>query len=144
MAYRFLDVRQTLAAGLRDRPFVARHRALLNVAYSSPRENPDERQMLYDLTVQWFGPKRLPDTQTNPAGLRAREYSPSFALVNAQVTVSFALDVDLYLGVENLLGFRQNDPILDPENPMGQYFDSALVWGPITGRALYLGLRWSM
>jgi len=144
MAYRFLDVRQTLAAGLRERPFVARHRAFLNLAYSTPRESPTESQVLYDLTIQWYGPKRLPDTRTNPIGLRAREYSPSFALVNAQVTMSFTLDLDLYLGVENLLGFRQNDPILDPENPLGQYFDSALVWGPITGRAIYAGLRWNI
>ena len=144
LAYRFLDVRQALAGELRDRPFVARHRAFINVGYSTGRDDPNERQMLYDLTVQWFGPKRLPDTRQNPVEYRAREYSPSFALVNAQVTLSFTLNMDLYLGVENLLDFRQANPILDPENPMGQYFDSALVWGPITGRALYMGLRWSM
>lgn len=142
VAYRFLDVRQTLAGAVRERPFVARHRAFVNVAYSTERENPDDRQMLYDLTVQWFGAKRLPDTKSNPSAFQVRDSSPSFALVNAQVTLSLMQYADLYLGVENLFDFMQKDPILDAENPSGPYFDSALVWGPITGRMAYLGLRW--
>jgi len=144
LAYRFLDVRQTLGGTLRERPFVARHRMLVNVAYSTERENPDEPQMLYDVTLQWFGQKRLPDTGANPPEYRARQYSPDFAVVNAQVTRSFFAGLDLYLGVENLLGFRQDDPILAGEDPTGPYFDSSLIWGPITGRMIYLGARWGL
>lgn len=141
LAYRYLDVRQTLAGSLRERPFVARHRAFVNMAYSTERENPDQRQMLYDFTVQWFGPKRLPGTQQNPPQYRVGDYSPAFALVNAQVTLSFTANLDLYAGVENLLDFRQSNPILDADHPEEQYFDSALVWGPVTGRTAYLGMR---
>jgi outer membrane receptor for ferrienterochelin and colicins len=143
-AYRFLDVRQTLAGSLRDRPFVARHRAFINVAYSTEREDPDEPQMLYDLTVQWFGSKRLPDTRQNPLAFQVRENSPSFVMVNTQVTRSLFKNLDVYLGVENVLDFRQDNPILDPENPNGSYFDSSLIWGPIGGRVAYLGLRWGI
>jgi outer membrane receptor for ferrienterochelin and colicins len=141
VAYRYLDVRQTLAGTLREHPFVARHRAFVNLAYSTDRENPDQRQMLYDFTVQWYGPKRLPDTQQNPPEYRVSDHSPSFALVNAQVTMSFTINLDLYIGVENLLNFRQSNPILDADHPDERYFDSALVWGPITGRTAYLGMR---
>jgi outer membrane receptor for ferrienterochelin and colicins len=143
-AYRFLDVRQTLAGSVQERPFVARHRAFVNVAYSTEREDSEEAQMQYDATVQWYGAKRLPDTRQNPSVLQARAYSPSFVLVNAQVTRSLMSTLDLYLGVENLLDFRQDNPILDAENPNGSYFDSSLIWGPVSGRMAYFGLRWRM
>jgi outer membrane receptor for ferrienterochelin and colicins len=142
LAYRYLNVRQSLVGSVQERPFVARHRAFVNIAYSTEREDPDESQMLYDLTVQWFGSKRLPDTRQNPEAYRARSYSPSFVLVNGQVTRSLFANLDLYLGVENLLDFRQDDPILDPEHPNGSYFDSSLIWGPINGRVVYVGIRW--
>jgi outer membrane receptor for ferrienterochelin and colicin len=144
IAYRFYDVQQTVNGTLRTRPFVAQHRAFINFGYATVREEEDEAMMQYDLTLQWFGPKRLPDTQTNPSGLRSVERSPSFVLANTQVTRSFFAGFDLYLGAENLLNFRQSDPILDAANPNGSYFDSALIWGPIYGRTVYGGLRWRL
>ncbi|KAF0152396.1 MAG: TonB-dependent receptor [Ignavibacteria bacterium] len=143
-AYRFMDVKQEIGGKMLDRPFTSRHRALLNFAYSTEREAKDEPQMNYDLTVQWFGSKRLPSTSANPANIQAREKSPSFAVVNLQVTRSFFLGFDLYLGVENLLGFKQNNPILDPQNPHGNFFDASMIWGPINGRMVYTGLRYKM
>lgn len=144
MAYRFLDVRQAIGGTLRERPLVARHRAFVNFAYATDRDEANDPQMSYDLTVQWFGSKRVPGTGENPPGLQVPPSSPAFALVNMQVTRSFFVGLDLYLGVENLLGFRQNQPIIDPGNPNGRYFDTSLVWGPVTGRMGYAGLRWRM
>jgi outer membrane receptor for ferrienterochelin and colicins len=72
IAYRFYDVRQTINGTLRERPFVAQHRAFINFGYSTEREDDQSAQMLYDLTLQWFGTKRLPETTKNPAGLRVR------------------------------------------------------------------------
>jgi outer membrane receptor protein involved in Fe transport len=143
-AYRFLDVQQDVDGQLRERPFVARHRAFINFGYSTERTEATEAQMLYDLTVSWFGQKRLPDTRSNPADFRAAAYSPSFFLVNGQVTRSFFEGLDLYIGVENLLGFRQDRPIISADDPSRAYFDSSLIWGPVTGRMVYGGLRWRM
>jgi hypothetical protein len=50
--------------------------------------------------------------------------------------------LEIYGGIENLLGFTQNDPILASEDPFGPYFDSSLIWGPIFGRKFYAGLRY--
>lgn len=144
MAYRFIDSKQKLNGSWKEKPFTAKHRALFNLGYSTEKETLDDSQMMYDLTVQWFGSKRIPSTSGNPEGLIARSGSPSFALVNAQITRSFNELFDLYFGVENLFGFRQNDPIIDPANPDGQYFDASLIWGPVTGRMLYAGLRFKI
>lgn len=142
VAYRYLDVRQSVTGGLRQRPFVARHRAFMNLAYATDRADPDDPRMLYDLTLQWFGPKRLPDSESNPEDFRAVSQSPDFMLMNAQVTREFSWGFNLYLGIENVLNFRQEGPIIDPDHPNGPYFDSSYIWGPVVGRMVYLGLRW--
>jgi outer membrane receptor for ferrienterochelin and colicins len=127
-----------------DRPFVAKHRAFVNFGYSTERETSDEPQMRYDLTVSWIGRKRLPNTESNPSTYRVPSHSPSFLLVNGQVTRSLFVGLDLYLGVENLFNFRQSHPILSADDPSGTYFDSSLIWGPVTGRMVYGGARWRM
>lgn len=144
LAYRFLDVNQTINGTLRERPFVARHRAFLNLSYAGERNEETNVGMIYDFTLQWFGQKRLPDTQSNPLGLQRPGTSPDFILANAQITRTFFAGLDIYLGVENLFNFTQRDPILDATNPNGSYFDSSLIWGPIYGRTAYVGLRWRM
>jgi hypothetical protein len=65
-------------------------------------------------------------------------------IVNAQVTRTFNELFDLYLGVENLLGFTQDNPIIDTENPYGTFFDASLIWGPLHGKVIYGGLRWKL
>lgn len=40
--------------------------------------------------------------------------------------------------------FRQEHPIIDPGKPFGGHFDASMVWGPITGRMICMGLRFSI
>ncbi|MDR2854122.1 MAG: hypothetical protein LBV31_02315, partial [Prevotellaceae bacterium] len=48
---------------------------------------------------------------------------------------------DVYLGAENLLNYRQKDPIINPEHPFAQNFDSSRIWGPLMERRIYAGAR---
>ena len=48
---------------------------------------------------------------------------------------------EIYLGAENILDFRQDDPILASDEPFSPYFDSSIIWGPIFGRMIYGGIR---
>jgi outer membrane receptor for ferrienterochelin and colicins len=142
IAYRFLDVKQKLNGIWHERPLTAQHRALATVSYSTERDQPDEPQTSVDVTMQWFGKKRIPSTLSNPVGFRAAEYSPDFATINLQFTRTFTKELDLYLGIENLFGYTQHDPILDSANPNGSLFDASLIWGPLSGRMIYAGLRY--
>jgi hypothetical protein len=70
---------------------------------------------------------------------------------NTQVTRSFTLgksgtqtSLDVYIGAENLFNYRQDDPIIAPDDPFGPYFDSGIVWGPIFGRNIYAGIRYTL
>lgn len=144
LAYRFLDVRQTLNGIQLQKALSAQHRALVNLGYAFGAAGENSQSTIIDLTVQWFGPKRIPNTSTNPPEFRAREWSPSFATVNAQVSRTFAPGLEVYLGGENLFNFKQDDPIIDSGNPTSPYFDASLVWGPIAGRMIYAGVRYRM
>jgi outer membrane receptor protein involved in Fe transport len=121
----------------------SKHRALVNIGWAS---SPDEEdiQTKFDITLNWFGEKRIPSTSSNPQNFRMGETSPSFAVVNAQVTKTIIFNLELYLGVENLFNYKQNNLIIDPGNPYGNYFDASLIWGPVNGRMVYSGLRYKM
>ena len=48
----------------------------------------------------------------------------------------------MYLGGENLANFKQENPIVDAQNPFGPDFDASLIYAPIFGRMAYIGMRW--
>lgn len=136
LAYRWYDVKTQYQQGLLEVPMIAAHRAFANVAYQT------KNKWAFDLTAQWFGQKRLPNTQSNPDGLRLANYSDAYFIFNSQISKSlFQKKLDLYVGLENIFDFKQNNPIIDGSHPFGSYFDASMVWAPVFGRMLYAGLR---
>ena len=138
IAYRWFDVKTTFDGELLKKPLVANHRAFLNLAYETRND------WKFDYTVNWTGQKRIPNTLGNPEALRLPEQSPDFVMMNAQVSKLWNERIEVYLGVENILSFRQDSPILASDQPFSEYFDSSLIWGPIFGRNTYVGLRYRL
>lgn len=137
-AYKYYDVRTTLAGELRRVPYISRDRLFFNLEYATKFE-----KWKADATVQWFGRKRLPNTSDKPEIFQQDGFSPDFVLVNAQISRGFRWG-NIYLGSENLLNFKQDNPIIDAENPFGENFDASIVWGPVPGRLVYVGLRYKI
>jgi outer membrane receptor for ferrienterochelin and colicin len=141
-AYRYVETMQTYLAGLREKPFVSRHRAFINFAYETRNEH-----WQFDFTTQFNGSKRLPDTESNPTEFQNSKRSPDFYNVLGQITYVLKIkeyDFNVYIGVENLLNYKQANPIIASDAPYSKYFDAAMVWGPIYGRMLYGGLRFKI
>jgi len=141
-AYRYVENVQTYVGGTREKPFVSKHRAFINLAYETKNEH-----WQFDLTTQFNGSKRLPNTETNPAEYRLEKRSPDFYNVLGQITYLAKIkeyELNIYLGVENLLDYKQANPIVASDAPYSRYFDAAMVWGPIYGRMLYGGLRFKI
>lgn len=141
-AYRYVDTEVKYKQGLMQKPYVSAHRAFVNLAYETKG-----RHWLFDATVQYNGRKRLPYTGSNPSEYQRAAYSPSFYNVLAQVTYVAKIkssELNIYVGVENLLDYRQNNPIVSADAPYSKYFDASMVWGPIYGRMLYAGLRFKI
>jgi hypothetical protein len=66
--------------------------------------------------------------------------SPGWVMMNAQVTKKFRL-WEIYLGGENLLNYKQKNPIISADQPFGEYFDASVIYMPITGIMGYIGVR---
>jgi outer membrane receptor for ferrienterochelin and colicins len=141
LAYRFIDTKTQYLTGLLPKYLLGKHRAFINLSYETKNQH-----WQIDFTCSWNGKKRIPTTLQNPELYRAPEYSPDFFNVHGQLTykTGFKKSLEVYLGVENLLNVQQRDAIIGRDNPFGQYFDAAMVWGPIYGRMLYGGLRFKI
>jgi len=134
-AYRFNDVRMTFADQLKELPLNPRDKGVLVLSYTVP-----DRKWQFDVTTQYNGRTRLPDTADNPENYRLEGHSPDYLQLFAQVTRKFK-KLEIYFGGENLTGFRQRQPILAWNEPFSPYFDSSLIWGPTSGRRFYMGVR---
>ncbi|HAG16860.1 MAG TPA: TonB-dependent receptor [Bacteroidales bacterium] len=137
VAYRWFDVKTNYSSGLLQKPMVSKHRAFINLAYET------KNHWKMDYTLNWQGKKRIPSTLSNPAEFQMAPFSPDFFLMNAQISKVWNEKLDIYLGAENLLNYTQSNPILSAENPQSDYFDASLIWGPIYGLKIYLGLRYT-
>lgn len=149
LAYRFLDVKQSLGAPsnedvLLPKMMVSKNRVLFNSGYALPYD-----KWKFDFTVQWNGKRRMPELEAH-SNHETFSYSnmkttmaPAFYNLNAQVTRTFP-KWDVYLGGENLTNFRQKNPIVDPTNPFGNNFDAGIAWGPVVGRMIYAGMRFKI
>ncbi|MBZ4191872.1 TonB-dependent receptor domain-containing protein [Niabella beijingensis] len=135
MAYRWLEVQTQYNQGLLDKPFTAKHRAFINLAYET------RNKWKFDYTTQWLSRKRIPNTASNPADKQMDAYSPSFFQMAAQVSKQFSKQWEVYIGGENLTNYVQEYRIIDAQAPFSPYFDGSLIWGPVTGRMVYAGFR---
>ena len=70
-------------------------------------------------------------------------FAPAFSNVNAQITKAF-YKWEMYVGGENLNNFTQKDPILSAKDPFSKNFDASMVWGPVIGRMVYVGMRYKI
>jgi len=143
IAYRWSEVMTTYRDGLRLQPLYAKNRAFANLAYTTKKSN-EGTYWSFDYTFVWTGAQRIPITTTNPEEFQRRSMSPNFIQMNAQISRYFKNNWVVYLGVENLLDFRQKDPIINADNPYNRYFDASMVWGPIFGRNIYVGARYTL
>ena len=131
-------VQQTSDGILEEKLFTPIDRALFNLAYETKKQN-----WKFDFTTQFIGKQHLPYTQNNPVKFQMSDYSPSYFRLLGQTTY-VQKNLEAYIGCENMNNFVQQDRIIDAANPNSNYFDASIIWGPVTGRMFYAGVRFSM
>ncbi|OAV68465.1 enterobactin receptor protein [Bacteroidales bacterium Barb4] len=115
-----------------EKPLVSNYRGLVNLSYATALH-----RWVFDVTAQFNGRTRLPGLNGYQSEKR---YSPAFPIYFAQITKN-SKRFDIYLGVENLLNYKQKDPIDGWRTPFSQDFDASRIWGPVDGRRIYGGIR---
>jgi outer membrane receptor for ferrienterochelin and colicin len=130
--FRYNDNKVDLAGqGLVETPLRDRYKGVLNLQYGTRMY-----KWTFDLTAQINGRSRLPNFM--PDG-----YSPAYPLFFAQVTRKFR-GIDVYAGVENILNYKQQNPILSTNDAFSPAFNSSVIWGPLMGRRIYAGIRYTL
>ena len=142
-AYKYYDVATDYLTGNAQMPLQAKHRFFTNVSYET-HVHEGGKQWKFDFTYNLLGKQQLPYTASNPAGERMPEYSPSFSLMNAQVTRSFSSVFEVYVGGENIGNYQQDRAILGASDPFGPYFDTSIIYAPVFGQMYYAGLRFKI
>ncbi len=148
--FRYTNARQTIerpdgSTALVESPLVSRYKTLLNLQYATKF-----RRWVFDVTAQYNGKCRLPSLDGDIENLR---YSDPYPMLFAQVSYKIK-HWDIYVGCENILGYRQDNPILAGDDytkfqpgvsdPFSPGFNSSVVWGPLMGRKFYIGVRFNL
>jgi outer membrane receptor for ferrienterochelin and colicin len=142
-AYKYYDIQTDYLSGRSERPLQAKHRFFANLGYETHIVEKG-KQWKFDFTYNWMGQQKLPETASNPVADRLPEYSPSFSLMNAQITRTFSSVFEVYIGGENIGNYRQEKAILGSDNPFGSTFDASITYAPIFGQMYYAGLRFKI
>ncbi|MGZ5303530.1 MAG: TonB-dependent receptor, partial [Bacteroidia bacterium] len=95
-----------------------------------------------DYTGRVTGPQHLPVYQepyTRP------EKSPWYTLQNVQLTKEFKdKNYQLYAGIKNIWNYTQPSPLIAPESPFSDAFDTSYAWGPLQSRRFFMGFRYNL
>jgi outer membrane receptor for ferrienterochelin and colicin len=142
-AYKNADAKTDYISGRLENPLTPSNRFFVNFSYDGPL-NDKLRKWKFDLTYNHLGKQRIPSTIQNPEIFRLDPFSSKLDLINSQITRVFSNSLEVYLGVENLTNYKQMDGIISNSDPFSQYFDATMIYGPVTGRMSYLGLRYTI
>ena len=130
-AWRWNDVKCTYGGQLMEKPLTSRYKGLVTASYKTPLG-----LWQFDATLQLNGGGRMP-TPVN--GLWDERFH-AYEQVSAQITRWFR-HFSIYVGGENLTGFRQKQTIINAAEPFSSSFDPTMVWGPVHGAMFYAGVR---
>jgi outer membrane receptor for ferrienterochelin and colicins len=139
IALKIYDVKSTYNGELREKPLNPKQRALFNLAYET-----NSNHWKFDFTTQWIAKQKQPalliDNVNNSDQIVLRNDAPSYFKLLGQITYLTG-NWEFYTGSENINNYTQPDPVIAADDPFGKNFDASNVWGPITGRMFYGGLR---
>ena len=130
-AWRWNDVKCTYGGKLMEKPLTSKYKGLITASYKTPLG-----LWQVDATLQLNGGGRMP-TPVN--GLWDERFQ-AYEQVSAQITRWFR-HFSVYIGGENLTGFRQKQTIINAADPWSSSFDPTMVWGPVHGAMFYAGVR---
>lgn len=142
-AYKYYDIQTDYQYETAERPLQAKHRFFGNLEYQTHLMD-NGKQWKFDFTLNWLGQQKLPTTISNSGTDVMPDYSPSFSVMNMQISRVFSTIFELYLGGENIGNYKQEKAILGSSNPFGNSFDTSIIYAPIFGRMYYAGIRYKI
>lgn len=127
-AYKYLNVKAIFDGSMQQQTMVPNHRILSTFSW-----NTKNKRWQVDLTMNLVGSMRMPDSYHENSN------TPWYPYVFSQISHQWKR-LKAYIGFENMLHYRQENPIHRAEDPWAADFDASMVWGPITGFNTYAGM----
>lgn len=140
-AYKYYDIQTDYQFVTQERPLQAIHRFFGNLEYQTHLSD-EGKQWKFDFTINWNGKQRLPSTISNSGLDSMPDFSPSFSVMNMQISRVFSSTFEVYVGGENIGNYKQEKAILGSEFPFSTAFDTSIIYAPIFGQMYYAGLRY--
>lgn len=137
-AYKYLDVKETTGDHLEAIIMVPKHRGFINFEYETKN-----KKWSFDLTTEVYGTSRLATVRMPNGQLSTDNTSRVMPMLSAQVTYHFS-HFDIYVGGENILDQRLQNPLIDARNPFSRSFDATRVYSSIYGVNVYAGFRYEI
>nr|WP_288318165.1 TonB-dependent receptor [Xylanibacter caecicola] len=135
-AYRLSDVKTTIGGKLMEKPLTSKYKGLLTASYKTPLG-----LWQFDATLQLNGGGRMPAPYEKEDGTPSWDTRfGAYEQLSAQITRWFR-HFSVYVGGENLTGFKQKTPIISADNPWSREFEPTMIWGPVHGAMVYAGIR---
>ncbi|SMO49100.1 TonB-dependent receptor [Solitalea koreensis] len=141
-----MDVYQVDSSKVTSQQFAPKFSGTYSVSYSLNKIG-----LSIDYTGRLNGSMYLPVQK--PYDIRS-EKSPTYTIMNLQVTKKFSNGLEVYTGVKNLLNFIPKNPILRPEDPFGnrpyvpnpnnEVFDPSYSYSQMQGIKGFLGIRYNI
>lgn len=138
LAYRYVNTQTQYRTKKVQQALQSPNKGFVTASYKTS-DTPGRWQI--DYTLQLNGSGRMP----TPDSVRPlwKERYGAFALTHVQVSKFFAWG-SMYVGAENLFDYKQPNPVVGATDPFGEAFDATLIWGPLHGRSVYAGLRFTI
>ncbi|MCM1519187.1 MAG: TonB-dependent receptor [Lachnoclostridium sp.] len=139
-AWRLNDVKVDYGRGLQQKPLISRNKALFTLNYA-----PNMGIWQFDISCAINGSGVMPTPYVfSSTGQESwsRKFK-AYPTLNAHITRNFR-HWSIYIGGENLTGYRQKSPIIGASDPWGKNFDATMIYGPLHGAMFYAGFRYNI
>ena len=135
-AYKYSNVMNTTAGVLREKALLSAHKGLVTASYKLAKYD-----WQFDFTWQINGGGRMPlADEENP--LWGNYYEPHHMLL-AQITKNIK-NWSIYAGAENMTNHTQKNPIISASDPWSNDFDATMIYAPVSGWKVYLGVTYTL
>ncbi len=88
-----------------------------------------------------MGPQHLPEFEPP---FDREERSSWYTIQNLKLSRPLNHNWEITGGVKNLFNYTQDSPLIDPEHPFSENFDTIYAYGPLQPRRFYIGLKWHL
>ncbi len=137
LAYRYNLVKACYGGRMLWKPLQSKYKALASVSW---KIDPMGLWQV-DATLAVNGGGRLPTSYTRADGTQSWPATfKAYPSLTAQITRQFR-HFSVYVGGENLTGYKQRNPIIAASDPWSSSFDPTLIYAPVSGAMAYAGVR---